>query len=145
MTHATGVELSGAYEAAARRLLDETGLAGRCTRVVGDFAAVPTLASPADVVVLHSVVCCYRDATRLLTASASRALRHLVVSYPRGTWWLRAWAPVQNLYPVLRGSDFRFVVHPPGAIHDAIERSGLTLTHQERNRIDHLAVFTRGD
>lgn len=140
---ATSVELSGGYERTAAGLLAERGLAARSTRILGDFATRPDVTRPADLVVLHSVVCCYPDADGLLAAAASRARRHLVVSYPREVWWLRAWAPAQNLYPRLRGSDFRFFVHPAAAMIDAAERAGLRLAHRERNWIDHLAVFSR--
>lgn len=140
---ATGVELSRAYEPTAARLLESAGFADRSRRLVGDFAANPGVARSADLVVLHSVVCCYPDPERLLTAAASRARRHLVVSYPRETWWLRAWAPVQNLCPRLRGSDFRFFIHPSSAILGTAERAGLRAVHAERDMIDHLAVLTR--
>lgn len=143
VSRAVSVELSSAYEQAAATLLDEAGLSDRSVRLVGDLVARPDLAEPADLVVLHSVVCCYPDATGLVAAAAARARRHLVMSYPRETWWLRAWAPVQNLYPRLRGSDFRFHVHPGSTIVDAAERAGLRRVHAERNWVDHLAVFTR--
>jgi hypothetical protein len=140
---ATSVELSPAYEPAASGLLRDAGLADRSTRLVGDFASHPELTEPADIVVLHSVVCCYPDPVRLLAPAAEAAGRHLVISYPRETWWFRAWAPLVNLYPRMRGSDFRFYVHPATTILEALERNGLHLIDVERNRVDHLAVFTR--
>lgn len=141
--HATSIELSGAYEATAERLLDQAGLAERSARLVGDAVEGVDGVEPADLVVLHSVVCCYPDPARLLDAVAAKAERHLVVSYPRSVWWLRAFAPLSNLYPCLRGSDFRFRVHPPAVIVGTVERAGLALVHNERNWVDHLAVFTR--
>jgi hypothetical protein len=141
----TSVELSPAYEVAATGLLRDAGLADRSTRLTGDFANRPDLARPADIVVLHSVVCCYPDQENLLTAAVKSAQRCLVISYPRETWWLRAWTPVQNLYPRMRGSDFRLVVHPEAAIVGTIERAGLRRIHTERNWVDHLAVFIRDE
>lgn len=138
-----GVELSDAYEPAATRLLREAGLGDRSVRLIGDFAAHPEVSGPADVVVLHSVVCCYHDAERLSAAAAARAHRHLVLSYPRETWWLCAWAVGQNLYPRLRRSDFRFYVHAQRAIRAAVAGAGLRLVHTERNWVDHLDVFAR--
>lgn len=139
----TSVELSPAYESAASGLLREHRLTGRSTRLTGDFAANPGVAGTADIVVLHSVVCCYPEADGLVAAAAGRAERFLVLSYPRETWWLRLWAPVQNLYPRLRGSDFRFYVHPERTIVQAVERAGLRTVHAERNWVDHLVVFAR--
>jgi magnesium-protoporphyrin O-methyltransferase len=140
---ATSVELSPAYEQVADHLFRDAGLAGRSERLVGDFAGRSGFARPADIVVLHSVVCCYPDPVRLLEPAAKAARRHLVISYPRETWWLRAWAPVQNLYPRMCGSDFRFLVHPEPSVLGPIERASLRRIHTEHNWVDHLAVFTR--
>ena len=53
----TNLELSGAYEAEAMRLLDEKGLRGRAARVVGvDLAVSPADIEAADIVILHRVV-----------------------------------------------------------------------------------------
>ncbi|HEX6232080.1 MAG TPA: methyltransferase domain-containing protein [Jiangellaceae bacterium] len=140
---AMSVELSPNYEQVADGLLGDAGLAGRSERLVGDFATVPGLAQPADVVVLHSVVCCYPDPARLLEPAARATRRHLVISYPRESWWLRVWGAVENLYPWMRGSDARFIVHPEPNIVRPIERAGLRRFHTEHNWVDHLAVFTR--
>jgi magnesium-protoporphyrin O-methyltransferase len=140
---ATSVELSPAYEQVANYLLRDAGLTERSERLVGDFADGSSFARPADIVVLHSVVCCYPDPVRLLEPAAKAARRHLVISYPRETWWLRAWAPVQNFYPRMFGSDFRFLVHREPNVLGPIERAGLRRFHTEHNWVDHLAVFTR--
>ena len=76
----TVVELSPAYEEVAAELAREAGVDERVERHVGDFAADGT--EPADVVVLHRVVCCYPDYELLLTAAAAKARRTLVYTYP---------------------------------------------------------------
>ena len=55
------LELSPAYDEEATRLLREARLEGRAERRLHDLAADPDGIEPADVVVLHRVVCCYRD------------------------------------------------------------------------------------
>src|SRR5829696_2296983 len=67
---ATNLELSAAYDAEAHALLAEAGLVGRTERRLHDVAAHPDGVHPADVVVLHRVVCCYPDYERLLAAAA---------------------------------------------------------------------------
>jgi hypothetical protein len=79
------LELSPAYEREAERLLGEAGLDGRVQRRLHDIALDPDAIKPADVVVLHRVVCCYPDYQRLLGAAAAHARRLLVFSYPRRT------------------------------------------------------------
>ena len=79
---ATGLELSPAYDADAARLLAEKGLGRAVRRRLLDLAAEPDAVEPADVVVLHRVVCCYPDYARLLSAAAGDARRQLVFSHP---------------------------------------------------------------
>src|SRR3954452_17291103 len=50
-------ELSPAYDAEATRLLAEAGLIDRVQRRLADIAAEPDAVEPADIVVLHRVVC----------------------------------------------------------------------------------------
>jgi 16S rRNA G966 N2-methylase RsmD len=75
------LELSPAYDEEAVRLVREKGLEGRAERRLHDIAANPGAVEPADVVVLHRVVCCYPDYERLLGAAADHARRLLVFSY----------------------------------------------------------------
>lgn len=137
------VELSGAYDGVAAGLLAEHGLADRCVRRAGDFAARPGLTGPADVVVLLKVLCCYPDAPRLLAAAAAKARRHVVISYPRDAWWVRAGAAVCAFYPRLRRSDWRFVVHPPAEIRGALADAGLTRVRTESRGVWVLEVHER--
>ena len=79
---AVNLELSPAYDAEAEQLVLEAGLEGRAVRRLHDLAVDPDGAEPADIVVLHRVVCCYPDYVRLLTAAAQHARRMLVFSHP---------------------------------------------------------------
>ncbi|HEX2499618.1 MAG TPA: methyltransferase domain-containing protein [Actinomycetes bacterium] len=76
------LEISPGYEDQAQQLLAEAGLVDRAVRRIHDIAADPAGVEPADVVVLHRVVCCYPDYERLLSAAADHARRMLVFSHP---------------------------------------------------------------
>jgi magnesium-protoporphyrin O-methyltransferase len=119
------LELSPAYDAEARRLLAEAGLEGRAERRLLDIAVDPAGADPADVVVLHRVVCCYPDYERLLTAAGGHARRLLVFSYPRRNVVSRAFIGLQNAGFRLRRSEFRAFAHPPYAMLGVLEAAGL--------------------
>lgn len=80
---AANVEIVGTYEEAAAALLREHGLEGRVDRRVFDFAQDPEAVEPAEVVMLHRVVCCYPDMERMVRAAASRARRLLAMSLDR--------------------------------------------------------------
>ena len=91
------LELSPAYEGEAAQLLRETGFEARGERRLHDIAVEPDAVVPADVVVLHRVVCCYPDYERLLGAAGARAQRLLVFSYPRRNAVSRLLIGAQNL------------------------------------------------
>jgi magnesium-protoporphyrin O-methyltransferase len=134
---ATNVELSPGYEAEAAALLAERGLADRVGRRVLDFAARPDAVAPADVVVMHRVVCCYPDMVGLVGPAADRAGRLLGLTFPRGAWWVRWGIAAENLYQRLRGRAFRAYLHPPAAIVATAESRGL------RTAFDHTGLFWR--
>ena len=123
--HATNLELSPRYESQARKLLIDNGVSGRVDRRIVDIATTPDDVEPADVVVLHRVVCCYPDYAKLLGAAARHA-RHLVIySYPPRTLSARAIIGVENSWFRLRGRDFRVFAHPPAGMLKTMEAHGL--------------------
>jgi 16S rRNA G966 N2-methylase RsmD len=119
------LELSQAYDAEAFRLLREAGLEGRAERRQHDIAVDPEGVEPADVVVLHRVVCCYPDYERLLGAAAEHARRVLVFSYPPRNAVSCLVVAAQNLIFRLLGKEFRTFAHPPAAMLAALGERGL--------------------
>lgn len=110
---AVNLELSPAYETEAQRLIREAGVEGRMERRLLDIAVDGQSVEPADVVVMHRVVCCYPDYERLLTAAADHARRLLAFSYPAGNTAARLVIGAENLTFRLRGLRFRAFVHRP--------------------------------
>ncbi len=141
--HAVNLELSRGYDSVARELAHEAGLADRVDRRVVDIAERPDEVPPADVVVLHRVVCCYPWPERLVGAAAAHAQRVLVMSFPRRNALSRLWVWGENLFLRLRGRDFQSFVHPPEAITDAALAAGLRGVHERRGLIWHVAAFER--
>lgn len=118
----TVVELSPGYEQVAAELAREAGVAERMERRVGDFAADGT--EPADIVVLHRVVCCYPDYERLLGAAAEKARQTVVFTYPPRNAVSRALLGLVNVWLRMRGSDFRTFAHPPERMVEVVRRAG---------------------
>ena len=104
----TVVEMSPGYERVATDLAREAGVADRLDRHVGDFAEDGT--EPADVVVLHRVVCCYPDYERLLGAAAEEGAADSRLHVPAAQRRLaRCFRARINLWLRMRGTDFRDV------------------------------------
>ncbi len=140
---AVNVELSPAYEREARALADDAGVAERVRRILGDFVERAAELEPADVVVMHKVVCCYPDYRALVGAGADRSSRYLVLTFPRASWWVRAGIRVANAVEWARRHAFRAYVHPPAAILAVAETRGFRPVHQHRGAIWQLAALER--
>jgi 2-polyprenyl-3-methyl-5-hydroxy-6-metoxy-1,4-benzoquinol methylase len=137
------LELSPAYDEEAARLLREAGVEGRAERRLHDIAADPEGVAPADVVVLHRVVCCYPDYERLLRAVAGHARRLLVFSYPPRNGFSRLLVGAQNLFFRLRGKEFRTFAHPPSRMLAVLEQRGLRRAYAHHSLIWQIAGFER--
>lgn len=129
---ATNLEISTSYEGQAAQLLQAFGLADRVTRRFLDIASSPDEVEPADVVVLHRVVCCYPDYERLLSAAADHARRLLVFSHPPRTPFTRLGFAFDNLIRRLRHNDFRAFVHLPEAMMAVVESQGMSRRYRHR-------------
>ncbi|KQY44349.1 methyltransferase domain-containing protein [Cellulomonas sp. Root137] len=123
---ATNLEISTNYEDEARLLLEHSELTGRVSRRFLDIAVAPDDVEPADLVVLHRVVCCYPDYERLLAAAGSHTRRLLVLSHPPRNGMTRVALWGENALRRLRRNDFRAFVHSPPAMVDVLAAQGLT-------------------
>ena len=129
---ATNLELVDTYDAPAGELAAEAGMTGRLSRRLLDIAATPDEIGPADIVVLHRVVCCYPDYSRLLGAAADHTRRLLVFSHPPRNPISRAIVSVQNSMCRLTGRSYRAYTHPPAAMVRVLSRHGLRVNHRHR-------------
>ena len=126
------LELSPAYDAEAARLAADAGVQGRLERRLHDIAVEPVAIAPADIVVLHRVVCCYPDYERLLGAAAAHARRLLVFSHPRRNVISRLVVGVENLGFRLARREFRVFAHAPEAMLAVLGEHGLEPSFAER-------------
>jgi hypothetical protein len=142
-SRSVSLELSPAYDEEAKTLLREAGFEERAERRLHDIAVDPPGVEPADVVVLHRVVCCYPDYERLLTAAAEHARRLLVFSYPRRNPVTRLVVRVQNVVFALLRKEFRTFTHPPAAMLAVLERRGLRASFAHRGLVWQVAGLER--
>jgi magnesium-protoporphyrin O-methyltransferase len=137
------LELSPAYDEEAARLLYEAGVEEQAERRLHDIAADPEGVGPADVVVLHRVVCCYPDYERLLGAAAEHARRLLVFSYPPRNRVSRLLTSAQNLLFRFWRKEFRTFAHPPKRMLAVLEESGLRRAYAHHPLVWQIAGFER--
>jgi len=140
---ATNVELVSTYEPAARDLLETLGLTDRVDRKLLDFAQDGGRVPPADIVLLHRVICCYPDMESLVRGSADHATRFLALSFPADRWWWRVGQLLSRAWFRLRGCAFRLYLHDPRRILAIAESAGLRPVLQRRGWIWQIAVLER--
>ncbi len=139
----TNLELVSEYDALARQLATDEGVADRVDRRIVDIATTPDEVEDADVVVLHRVVCCYRDYEKLLRAAAEHARHSLVLSYPPPTLANRMMLRVENAWHRLRRNSFRAFTHSPDDMMRVLHGAGLRTSYQHRGRVWHVAGLER--
>jgi magnesium-protoporphyrin O-methyltransferase len=118
------VELSAGYEHEAELLAREAGLAGRSERRLGDAVDDDSI-PPADVVVMHRVVCCYPDSERLVGWAAEHARRALVFTHPPANLLTRWAVAAANAWHRLTGRGIPAYIHAPGAMIEVARTHGL--------------------
>jgi magnesium-protoporphyrin O-methyltransferase len=111
--------------------------------VRGDFVHLAPTTSPADVVTLDRVICCYSDMEQLVSASAGKAKRLYGAVYPRETWWVHAALSLTNAFMRLRRTAFRVFLHSPAAIDTILRQNGLEPRSLQRKFFWEIAVYAR--
>lgn len=122
---AVAFDISTAYEAQARALLEARGIEGSVEWHTGDFVAMADRVGVNDVVFLNRVVCCYPDMEALVDAADSKTGRLLAMAYPRDRWATRFFFRSMNAWLRFRKNSFRVFVHDPDAIAKRASASGL--------------------
>ena len=138
---ATNVELSPSWEKAAHELLAEHGLEERVTRVLGNFVDVEV--APADIVILHRVVCCYSDWNGLLQTAAARTKKAMGLTFPVDRWWTKGFLALANLPNRWQRRTFRAYVHPPSEMIGTLTRSGLVVSHDRAGPVWRTVILQR--
>jgi magnesium-protoporphyrin O-methyltransferase len=142
-TSATNLELSPAYDVAASALITEAGMTGRVHRRLVDIAADPLAVEPADIVVLHRVVCCYPDVTALLRSAADHTRHRLAFSFPPRTVLSRSVVATQNALLALGGRQFRTFAHPPATMLAVLAERGMRPALVHHGRVWQVAAASR--
>ncbi len=126
IAHATSVDASAPYLAAAREESDRRGHGSRVTYRHGDFVELAGSVPPADIVTLDRVINVYPDWQRLAGLSAERAERLYGLVYPRDRLMVRLVIFAMNLALSLLRKPVRASVHPDDAIERVVREKGLS-------------------
>jgi len=141
--HATDVDASGAFIAAAKAEAQRRGNSEQVSFEHGNFVEMAADIPPADIVTLDRVICCYPDMEMLVGLSAAHALKLYGVVYPRDSWWIRIGLSITNFFLRIRKSHYRAFTHPTQAVENQLSSSGLKRCFYRQTLVWQVAVFTR--
>lgn len=127
---AVDVDASREYLAVARAEAERRRLQGRVEYRYGDVVELAAELPPADIAILDSVICCYPYLELMLAAATSSRPRLVGISYPRDTWWMRAYQRLYNLVEAARRSPSRYFVHRHAALERWMRDAGYLNIHE---------------
>ena len=120
----TFVDISAAYLRAARQVAAHAGFEATSAFYQDDFAVSERRYAPADVVVLDRVVCCYPDATALLTKAARCSRGTLIFTSPKPFWFMPLLQKLCAFGMRLFGQEYRFFLHDRERLLQAATSAG---------------------
>lgn len=129
---ATGIDIAKEMIEKARQLSGDLGLSDRTTYHVGDFATLNGAVSPADVLIMDKVVCCYESPLLLINRASVLCRKFLAVSYPRDSIIARFVFKGAVLVGKILRWKFRPYYHEPVFLERIIAGGGFRLVEQGR-------------
>jgi predicted TPR repeat methyltransferase len=139
----TGVDASAAYLSVAKSEAERQGYASSVSYRHGDFIDVAEEITPADIVTLDRVICCYPNMEKLVDLSAKRARRLYGLVYPRDVWWIKIGLAVANFFLRMRHNPFRGYIHHSEAVEAVLSNNGLKRLFFRRTMLWQVVVYCR--
>lgn len=142
---AIDVDASRDYLATARAEAERRGLGGRVEYRFGDVVLVADDLPAVDVVTLDSAICCYPDLEPMLAAATRSRPRLVGITYPRDTWWMRAFMRLYNLWSVARRSPARYFVHRHAQLETWMASAGYRNVHEGGIPVWRVVLYQRSE
>jgi SAM-dependent methyltransferase len=141
---AIDVDASREYLATAQAEAERRGLGGRVEYRFGDVVALAEELPGVDIVTLDSAICCYPDLEPMLVAATRSGPRLVGITYPRDTWWMRAFMRLYNLWSAVRRSPARYFIHRHAQLERWMAAAGYRSIHEGGIPAWRVVLFQRG-
>ena len=142
---AVSVDASIEYMRAAQQETLRLGNRTHTSMYYGDFVELASKIKDADIVTLDRVLCCYKEADKLVAASVAKARCLYGLVYPRNSLLARGSIVLFNVLCWLSRKKFRNYYHHHTNIHDLITAAGLSRVYSTKTLVWHIVVYRRGD
>jgi len=143
VSRAVDIDASSAYLSAAKSEAARQGHADRVSYQHGNFVELASSITPADIVTLDRVICCYHDMPALVGRSAAKAMRLYGLVYPRDVWWVRGGVRASNAMLWLQRSTFRTFAHSRKAVDAVVLQNGLEPVFTRNAGLWQVALYAR--
>lgn len=143
VSNCINVEAAHAYIEAVKEEAVRQGHADRIEYLHGNFVDLAADIPQSDIVTLDRVICCYHDAKSLVEKSLAHAGRLYGLVYPRNTWSAKIAGVLENLLYRLRGSPFRFFLHPTELVEEIIRANGFERRSYQEKGTWQIVVYGR--
>jgi SAM-dependent methyltransferase len=140
---ALDVDASREYLETAREEAERRGLADRVEYRYGDVVDLADGLPAADIVTLDSVICCYPYLPALLQATVRPRPRLLGLTYPRDTWWMRAYMRLFNLRHAITRTPDHYVIHRHADVNRLLADAGYVNVHEGGTRDWRVTLYRR--
>ncbi len=140
---AIDVDASREYLETAQAEAERRGLGGRVEYRYGDVVLLDGELPAVDIVTLDSVICCDPDLEALLAAATRTRPRLVGITYPRDTWWMRAFMRLYNLWQAVRRSPARYFVHRHAQLERWMAGAGYRNVHEGGIRVWRVILYRR--
>jgi SAM-dependent methyltransferase len=141
--HAVLVDASESSLRVAREEARRANALDRFELVAGDFVREAANIDSADIVTLHRVVCCYRDAEALVGLSSARAGTLYGLVLPRDRWFVRLGLRLINLKHIVLRQSFRVYAHSNRRIDRIVAANGLKPRVEVTTAVWRVVVYDR--
>lgn len=144
---ASAIDVDGSrdYLATAKAEAERRGLAGRVEYRFGDVVLLSEELPEVDVVTMDSSICCYPDLEPMLAAATHSRPRVVGITYPRDTWWMRAFMHAYNAQAVVRRSPARYFIHRHAQLERWMTAAGYRNLHEGGIRPWRVVLYRRSE
>ena len=144
---ATAIDVDGSrdYLATAQAEAERRGFAGRVEYRFGDVVMLAEDLPEVDIVTLDSSICCYPHLEPMLAAATRSRPRLVGITYPRDTWWMRAFMRAYNVRAAIRRRPGRYFVHRHAALEQWMTAAGYRNVHDGGIRPWRVILYERSD
>jgi magnesium-protoporphyrin O-methyltransferase len=143
LTDVENVEASSSFLESAKTESKKRNLIDKMKFTYGDFVKISESVSPADIVTLDKVICCYDELEPLVKLSCERTLEYYGVIYPRESWWAKAVIGFDNILRKIKGNTFRVFIYPTKEIDNIIKGQGLRRVFYKAMMVWQIVIYSR--